>query len=195
MIANPRNELELQLLARLKNDCEASYSILFHKYYKDLVLYAGNIIRSKSTCEDIIQNIFLKLWDDRNDLAIDTSLKSYLLTAVRNSCLDELRHQKVVNTYEADIQNQIHEYEIENYILYSDLYGQLLNAVEQLPEKHREVFKLSRFDNLKHKEIAQKLDVSERTVEERIKKALIQLRINLKEFFIAIYIFFLLFCC
>jgi len=193
MTNRPKNELELQLLVRLKEDCEKSYSILFHKYYKDLVLFAGNILHDKFTCEDIVQNVFLKIWNDRHTLFIETSLKSYLLRAVRNSCLDELRHQKVINNYESNVLKNTNSYETENYILYSDLHEKLINAIKKLPEKHREVFELSRFEDLKYKEIAQQLNISERTVEDRMSKALMQLRTNLKDFLITVYIFFLLF--
>ncbi|MDU1905521.1 MAG: RNA polymerase sigma-70 factor [Dysgonomonas sp.] len=183
---------ELQLLARMKQDCEESFSILFNIYYRDLVLYAGSIIYDRFVCEDIAQNILLKLWNDRHSLFIETSLKSYLLRSVKNSCLDKIRHQKIVDNHAAAMTfTRFSENETENYILHSDLQEQLEKAIEKLPEKYKEIFILSREKELKYKEIAEELNISVRTVEDRMSKALAQLRILLKDFLITyILIFF-----
>ena len=117
-----------------------------HIYYKDLVLFGGTYIPEKSTCEDIVQNIFLKLWNDRKSLVIENSLKSYLLKAVRNYCLDELRHRRIIDEHIAyELKSDSIDIDTtENYILYSDLCRQLKNALEQLPPQEREVFEMSR---------------------------------------------------
>ena len=87
------------LVIALKQDDKQAFTRLFHIYYKDLVLFGGTYIPEKSTCEDIVQNIFLKLWNDRKSLVIENSLKSYLLKAVRNYCLDELRHRRIIDEH------------------------------------------------------------------------------------------------
>ena len=87
------------LVIALKQDDKQAFTRLFHAYYKDLVLFGGTYIPEKSTCEDIVQNIFLKLWNDRKTLEIENSLKSYLLKAVRNYCLDELRHRRIIDEH------------------------------------------------------------------------------------------------
>lgn len=180
--------LELQLLIRLKEGCHESYAILFNTYYKNLVLFAGTIIQDRAVCEDIVQNIFLKLWNERNNLVIETSLKSYLLRAVRNGCLDHLRHQKIVENYVTRLYTTLDDSDsVNNYVLYSDLYVHLQDAISKLPEKQKEAFIMSRFKDMKYKEIAEKLNISERAVEDRISKALSQLRINLKDFLITLF--------
>ena len=78
------------LVIALKQDDKQAFTRLFHAYYKDLVLFGGTYIPEKSTCEDIVQNIFLKLWNDRKSLVIENSLKSYLLKAVRNYLMNLL---------------------------------------------------------------------------------------------------------
>lgn len=187
-------QLESQLLARLKEDCHESYSILFSKYYKNLVLFAGTIIQDKTVCEDIVQNIFLKLWNDRKELIIETSLKSYLLRSVRNSCLDQLRHKKIVESYALKFFLSFDDFDsTENYVFYSDLQQHLKDAISNLPEKQRETFIMSRFKDMKYKEIAETLNISERAVEDRISKALAQLRINLKDFLIILFLLLLYF--
>lgn len=176
---------EYFVLSALKQDSKEAFSLLFQTYYTDLVLFCGNFIKDKGSCEDIVQSIFLKLWNDRKKLQIETSLKSYLLKAVRNSCLDEFRHLEIVRQYESDYKsNVLDAYDTENYILYSDLNGHLHRALQQIPELYREAFEMNRFEGLKYREIAEKLNVSERTVEVRVSKTLELLRKQLKDFFI-----------
>ncbi|MFV0417632.1 MAG: RNA polymerase sigma-70 factor [Dysgonomonas sp.] len=184
-------QFDAQLLARLKENNHKSYSILFQTYYKDLVLFAGSIIQDRATCEDIVQNIFLKLWNERDTLTIETSLKSYLIRATRNSCIDHIRHRKIVDTYINEFFSVNNNYTTEEYILHSDLYNHLQEAISRLPEKPREAFILSRFKDMKYKDIAKKLNVAERTIEDRISKALSQLRIELKDFLLFLYLLFL----
>lgn len=179
---------EERLLAELKCGNESAFSILFDIYYRDLVLYCGRYIGVAAQCEDIVQNVFFRLWRDRNVIRIESSLKSYLLQAVRNHCFDEYRHRRSVRAHVSSIIDSplVYNYETENYVLYSDLEDKLQELMDMLPEKYREVFTMNRFDNLKYREIAKRLNVSERTVEVRIGKALDYLRIHLKEFVFAI---------
>lgn len=173
------------VLSALRQDSKEAFSLLFQTYYTDLVLFCGNFVRDKSTCEDIVQSIFLKLWNDRKSIRIETSLKSYLLKAVRNSCFDEFRHIEVVRQYETEYGSSVLDnYDTENYILYSDLYHHLSRALENIPDLYKEAFLMNRFEGLKYREIAEKLNVSERTVEVRVSKTLDLLRKQLKDFFI-----------
>ena len=181
---------ELSLLIELKNGNQKAYSFLFNKYYKDLVLFGGNFLPNKSICEDIVQNVFLKIWRDRESIEIETSLKSFLLRSVQNSCLDELRHKGVIREHESYSLtfNASDIIDTENYVLYSDLEEHLTEALSKLPDACREAFEMNRLEGLKYREIAEKLHVSERTVEVRIGKALSLLRSHLKEFFITIFL-------
>ena len=180
----PDIQQEYFVLSALKQDSKEAFSLLFQTYYTDLVLFCGNFIKDKDSCEDIVQSIFLKLWNERKNIQIETSLKSYLLKAVRNSCFDEFRHLEIVRQYESDYENPVLDcYDTENYVLYSDLYDHLRYALEQVPEQYREAFVMNRFEGLKYREIALKLNVSERTVEVRVSKALEILRKQLKDFF------------
>jgi len=177
---------EQYLLDELKRGNKVAFTLLFHKYYKDLVIFGGNFLHDKGRCEDIVQNIFLKLWTHQHEFEIDTSLKSFLLRSVQNSCLDELRHRKVVHEHESysELADNTDNIDTENYILYTDLKDNLDEAMKKLPDVCREAFQLNRFEGLKYKEIAEKLHVSERTVEVRIGKAIGLLRHYLKAFFI-----------
>ncbi len=176
------------LLLELKQGDIHAFSFLFRKYYKDLVLFGGRFLPDRNTCEDVVQSVFLKLWQERDCLEIKTSIKSFLLKSVQNSCLDIIRHEQIKQNYEDATQFNFSfdDIDADNYILYSDLKSHLDIALNKLPDNCREAFELNRFDGLKYKEIAQKLDVSERTVEVRIGKAIGLLRQYLKDFFIII---------
>lgn len=181
---------EQYILSGIRQDNKEAFSFLFRMYYTDLVLFCGNFIKTKENCEDIVQTIFLKFWNDRHQIQIETSLKSYLLKAVRNSCFDEYRHLEIVRQYESEKKNSIlEEYNTEQYVLYSDLNDHLSRALDLVPEPDREAFILNRFEGLKYREIAEKLNVSERTVEVRVSKTLELLRKHLKEFFLLLFTF------
>lgn len=181
---------EQYLIARIKQGDKEVFSYLFRRYYKDLVLFGGTILPDQESCEDIVQSVFLKLWKEHATIEINSSLKSYLLKAVRNGCLDQIRHSHVMREHES----YVLEYKIaenldtEKYILYSDLNTHLQQALRQLPEPYREAFELNRLEGMKYREIAEKLNVSERTVEVRIGKALELLRKALKEFLMGLFI-------
>lgn len=175
---------EKELLERLKQNDHSAFSLIFREYYKDLVYYGGSIIPEKELVEDIIQNLFLKLWNERQIIIIETSFKSYLLKAVKNSCLDELRHREIVNIHQEFIlQYNVHcDDNTYDYIFHSDLKERLDAAILQLPPNCRETFELSRLKGMKYKDIALKQNISVRTVDVRISKALSILRFVLKDF-------------
>lgn len=157
---------------------------LFKQYYKSLVLYAGTIIHDQKTCEDIVQNTFLRLLIARKSITIDTSVRRFLIHSVRNRCIDEIRHNKIVSehiTYSmkhnTDISNST-----EDYVLYSELNNKLESAIDKLPTEEKIAFNMSRLDSIKYKDIAKYLNVSQRTVEVRISKALKILASMLKDY-------------
>ncbi|MDR1585463.1 MAG: RNA polymerase sigma-70 factor [Prevotellaceae bacterium] len=176
---------EQKLLNSLKLGNQDAFAYIFNLYYKDLVLFGATILTDKSKVEDIVQSVFLKLWDNRTELQIEISLKSYLLKAVQNSCLDTLKRSRIIpmdlieDTILAD--NLLH-HDTEDYILYSELLQHLDAAIEKLPENYRNVFTLGKIKDMKYSEISNYLLISERTVELRMSKALQLIRLYLKEF-------------
>lgn len=175
---------EQELILQLKEGDKEAFTWLFRKYYRDLVLFAGNYILDKDTCEDIVQNVFVNLWAKRGETDVKVSPKSFLLKSVQNACLDALRHKKTVYQHEAFIASWAQNFDLstEHYILYSDLEKHVADALEKLPLQYRETFELSRIQGIKYKDIAKKFDVSERTIEERIGKTIKLLRYYLKDF-------------
>lgn len=174
---------EEYLLNELKKSNEKAFNALFKIWYKDLVIFAGSFISNKEKCEDIVQSLFLKLWENRCSLHINTSLKSYLLTSVRHYCIDHYKHESIKRTYEElYTSTQFINDDYESYILYSDLSQHLEKALAEMSPVVRETFELSRLSGMKYKEIAIQLQVSERCVEARVSKATQILRQELKEF-------------
>ncbi len=182
-----------EMVERLRMGCQDTYTNLFHLYYKDLVLFAGTFIQNQAVCEDIAQNIFIRLWNEHEHLTITTSLKAYLLSATRNGCLDHIRHLEVRKQYADSLFPEISHSEqaTEQYILYSELQKELKRAVELLNDLQRKCFILSRIHGMKYSDIAELLQVSVRTVELKISQAIQLLKKYLKEYLCLFFAYFL----
>lgn len=189
-MATPTNINQTRLLTELKQGDKHAFEVLFKTYYKDLVLFGGSILQDRFLIEDIVQTVFLRLWNTHKELEIKTSLKSYLLTAVRNSCLDEIRHTEIIREYKEAVPklHQLEDYDTDNYILYSDLSKHLEQAIQKLPEQYARVFRMSRLEGIKYKDIANQLNISERTVEVWISKSLDLLHVYLKDFMFILFL-------
>jgi RNA polymerase sigma-70 factor (ECF subfamily) len=174
---------EKHLLESLQKGDKKSFSYLFSKYYKDLVHFAFTFTRSSEVAEEIVQDVFVKFWENRHFIHISISVKSYLLKATQNKCLDWLKHQKIKEHYKeiAPYITLLSENNTDQYLLLSELQTNLDKALSTLPGEVAEAFRLSRFADLKYTEIAEKQNVSVRTVEVRISRAIRLLREALKE--------------
>jgi RNA polymerase sigma-70 factor (ECF subfamily) len=187
-VANRISLVEKVLISRLKAGDDSAFSCIFTAFYKDLVIFAARFTRDLNNAEEIVQDTFVRLWEDHELINVTVSLKSYLLKIVQNKCIDWLRHRKIIQVhYNYVIENSpSFIYDTENYILYSELQGAIEASIDNLPEEVAEVFRMSRNKGLKYHEIADILRVSVRTVEVRIGKALHLLRDNLKEYLVFI---------
>jgi RNA polymerase sigma-70 factor (ECF subfamily) len=188
MTTKPDPLYEKVLLEKVRESDQSSFSFIFTVYYSDLVQFAGTFIRDLDTCEEIVQDTFVYFWESRQTLIIQTSLKSYLLKMIQNRCIDWLRHLKIreqYNTY-ADHQFRLMENNTENYIFFSELEANLEEALNLLPPEIALAFRMNRQEGLTQNEIAARQNVSVRTIEVRIGKALILLREQLKDYLITI---------
>lgn len=163
---------------RFREGDREAFSRLFEMYYTDLVLYCGSFIKSRERCEDIVQDVFVKMWAERDNMTVRSTLKYYLLRSVRNSFIDEVRHSKVELRYQADlsIAERSNSLDTMNYVLYSDAEESVRKALATLSRDEREVFISSRYHHLKYEEIAKKMSISVRTVEVRMSKAVNKLK-------------------
>ncbi|MFW5656814.1 MAG: RNA polymerase sigma-70 factor [Bacteroidota bacterium] len=155
-----------------------TFEKVFREYFPGLVLFALKYVPDEDTARDICHTVFINLWDKRDEVNFEKPMKSYLFTAVYNRCLnhlrdnkkfdrDELTTEKLETNQDADYRDALEENENEQ-----EIYA----AIQALPEKCREIFLLSRFEELKYAQIAEKLDISVKTVEAQMSKALKILR-------------------
>ena len=173
----------------ISHDRKNGFKQLFETCYPRLLRFAGDYIGNTHYAEDILQNVFLKIWEKWPSLAMDTNLYAYLLTMVKNHCLDYMRHQQVVNRYTS---NRKAEMEFNCYAIskfdpeqtdIETLERLAEKAIAELPEQCRKVFEMSRYEGLKYKEIAERLGLTVKTVETHISNALKILRVTLKDCF------------
>jgi RNA polymerase sigma-70 factor (ECF subfamily) len=175
---------ERNIIERLRSGDRTAFELLFQFYYPGLVIYATQFAVDELQAEDIVQNMFIKLWEKRQRVKLVDSLKSYFFTSVRNSCLNSLKHQQVESKYIGQLYDMSEKnllYQPNLYIA-SELQEIIRQAIDELPERCREVFVMSRLEQMKNDEIAEKLNLSKRTVETHISHALKILRVKLKDY-------------
>jgi RNA polymerase sigma-70 factor (ECF subfamily) len=174
---------DTEIIRRIKQGDEGQFESLFRSSYVSLVRYAKTLIRDHDTAEEIVQDLFFRLWKDREKLQIESSLNGYLYRAVHNRCLHHINHNKVVEKYAREMAfNATESNETPTDILnYRDLQAKIAGILERLPEKCGKIFCMSRFEGLKYSEIAEKLSVSIKTVEANMGRALKEFRKALAE--------------
>lgn len=181
-------ENETLLLAALKLDSHEAFLQIFHKYYPDLVLFASRFILDSETCEDIVQEAFIKIWANRKILEIRTSLRTYLISLVQHLALNEIKHRKVRTLYQDTYHEMILALPADEHVFYTELNDAMQKLLSQLDPEVLETYSLSRTHHLKYTEIAEKLNISVRTVEARVSKAVKFLQKNLKGYKFIIYL-------
>jgi RNA polymerase sigma-70 factor (ECF subfamily) len=174
------------LITALQQNDIKMFEKVFRHFYNPLCSYANGILSDPDEAEDVVQQTMMVVWEKRNELQINTSFKSYLYRAVHNQSLNKLRHLKVRSGYETDqMASGAQFYEAASAtVARKELKQHIADAIEKLPEQCRMVFKLSRFEEMKYAEIAGHLDISVKTVENHMGKALKLLREHLSEFMI-----------
>jgi RNA polymerase sigma-70 factor (family 1) len=175
---------EQEIVGAIKQGNERIFEETFRKYYQSLCNYANSILKEMDESEEIVQNLFLSIWEKRSDLEITISLKSYLYRAVHNHCLNRIKHLKIREEYQQYATNFYDaSYEsVSQTIMKNELEQKIEEAIKKLPEQCRLIFRMSRFEELKYNEIAEQLELSPKTVENQIGKALKFLRIELSEY-------------
>lgn len=170
-------------------DFETAFEHLFKMEFKGLHRYAYTVVKDEATAEEMVQNVFCKLWEKRGDIIFHQSAKAYLYRSVYNESLNYLKHLKVVTKYQNyAAQNKEHNRHAELETEHKELQRHLSNALNELPEQCRTIFQMSRFEELKYREIADKLDLSVKTIEHQMGKALRILRSKLVDFLPVIFI-------
>ena len=171
------------LVARLARGDRAAFEAVFHEHYVSLVRFAEAMLRSREAGEDIVQEVLLNLWRQRENLRIDDSLRAYLYRAVRNRALNSVRNDRVRREALPDLVKESPEPAASEVgLLEGELEAAVRAAIAQLPPRCREIFELSRFKGLRYVEIAETLGISVKTVETQMGRALKILRERLAPF-------------
>ena len=180
-----------QIALRLSKRDEAAFEQVFKTHYKNLHAYAFTILKDEDEAEEMVQQVFFKLWERSEHLSFSGPIAAYLYRAVHNESLNFIKHQKVKAGHQLQV-----AYSMKNKseqaspkMIRKELENKFREALNELPEQCRTVFQLSRFEDMKYKEIADKLDISVKTVENHMGKALKLLRTKLVDFLPLLLIF------
>lgn len=171
---------DTELLALMKADDHAAFNEIYDRYWKFLLQAVYQVSRNRADCLDICQTVFLWFWENRATIRITATLKGYLYNAVKFKLANLIRNGKVRETLFDDLEAvDIHSYK-SNELELKQLQDFIRQLIQELPVRCREVFLLSRDEQLSHKEIAERLGISEKTVEDHITRAIGRLRAPLE---------------
>jgi len=173
-------ELYIQIMAKsahTNDDGTAVLESMFKTFYPVLAAYCQKYVKNEETARDIVQDVFLKVWENRRNVDFSMPLHSYLLKIAHNCCMNHLQRLKTEQNYLNNASMQLLEMEAQYDHLFDQLVADALQeqidqVVEQFPEQCRDIFRKSRYEGMSHKDIARDLNISVRTVETQIYRAL-----------------------
>ncbi|RIH64200.1 RNA polymerase sigma-70 factor [Mariniphaga sediminis] len=162
-----------QLTERIKSDDIGAFKSLYDLYSRQLLNFILQYLKETGEAEEILQDVFLSVWESRKSLQVDKSVKSYLFRIAVNKVYNHLKRRVVERKYQYYLSNNEHtsENNIEDKIYFSELKETIDQILGQLPVQQRRIFRLSRLEGMSHDEIAKKFNISVRTVENQIYRA------------------------
>jgi RNA polymerase sigma-70 factor, ECF subfamily len=172
-----------EIIRRIRQGDTKQYESLFRSTYVSLVRYAKILIKDHDSAEEIVQDLFFRLWQNREKIKIKSSLNGYLFKSVHNRCLHWIEHKRVIERYEHEMvfqQKDISE-DPDDILNYKELQARIARILARLPERCGMIFYMNRFEDLKYVEIAEKLSISVKTVEANMGRALKEFRKALSE--------------
>lgn len=167
-----------EAINRIRRGDKKEFESLFRSSYVPLVRYARTMINDQDTAEEIVQDLFFRIWQNREKINIESSLNGYLYRSVHNMCLHYIDHQKIVEKYsrEAGLREEANAVDPEEILQHKELQSAIKLILSRLPERCSLIFCMNRFEGLKYAEIAEKLSLSVKTVEANMGKALKEFR-------------------
>lgn len=163
---------------------------IFKSHFKDLVAYAFGILKDQQDAEDIVQEVFFSLWKRKNSLAIESTIESYLFSAVKHGCMNRFRNEKVKTSYKNSIkpEDKLINMTPYNHLINKELESLIASSLADLPSKSLKIFNMNRYDQKKYREIAEEMSISLKTVEAHISRVLKHLRLKLDRYMIIVFI-------
>jgi len=190
-----RVDIDSKLISGLKKDDHDSFQQLFEYYSVPLYKFAIGYLKSKELTEDLVQEVFLKIWDNRENLKTNTSFQSYLFTIALNSVRKHFNNLSKQTEFKHQILTDLSEnqYDLDKNLDYEFLLEKLDEFISQMPEKRREVFIKKKYEEKSLKEIAEELSITPKTVEYHITEAMKYLKNEFERFNLHGILFFQLF--
>ena len=176
--------IESRWVKKILEGDSQSFESLFNAYCQKLISFSRRYVVDKQIAENIVQDVFVNIWTNRSNLDYSRSIKTYLFTAVKNNSYKYLRHLNIEREHKAIMFDVIESIDPAIKVEKDETAGQVHQEISNLPEKCREIFSMSKIDKLKYSEIADILDISVKTVETQMGRALKKLRANLKHLII-----------
>jgi RNA polymerase sigma-70 factor (ECF subfamily) len=188
---------DINLLRNIKQGDSHSFELLFRRLYPKLCAYAQKFLHDTNDSKEVVQELFLNIWKNRDRIDEGQSLTSYLFISTKNRCLNLLETKKNRSKHAELLWYLYVQESTENnnafqQLVVNDLEKNLNIAVEHLPKECKKIFELSRYEGLKYQEIAQQLNISIKTVETQMSRALTKLRLEMKEHLTMLLILFIL---
>lgn len=172
-----------QIIRKIKKGDIKAFELFFKQNYTDLCNYAFYYLKNAEDAEEVVQDIFYIIWKNRKELNIK-SIKSYLYQSVKNNCLQTIRHRSLNEKFISYVKHSYEEQgeQADKILNAKDINEIIEKTFNSLPARCKQIFKLSRYEGLKYREIAKKLSISIKTVEANMGKALMHFRNNLKAY-------------
>lgn len=188
---NPLTQSQ-DITLRIKAGDKQAFEEVFRRCYEEMCGYASRYLEDEDEAEEIVQEVFFNYWNKKETLDIVESLEGYLFRSVRNACLNHLKHMQVRTKFVQQASLNEEENSFSNSIEVLELQERIESCICRLPPERKKIFKLSREEGLKYREIAAQLGLSIKTVETQMGKALKFLRENLTEYLPVLLLIFLL---
>lgn len=183
--------MELTLPGELLIKNKEDFEHLFRSYYSVLCAYANTFLKDVDTSEEVVQEMMFKLWTNRGNIRIESSVKSYLFRSVRNASLNVIKHVAIREEHKRFVeQSNASEERFEDQVVFSELHEKIREAIDRLPMERKRIFIMSRYDGKTYQQIADELKLSIKTVENQMGKALKTLREELSEYLPWLILFF-----
>ena len=186
-----------EIVRKIISGDEPSFEKVYRYFYPRLNYFAKQYVFNDETSKNIVQDVFTELWDKRNTLQEDSNLNAWLFTVTKNKSLKIISHLKSQKNYDSYLKSRqldvnyiaLSDFDTSNFV-FEELQVQIIAALEKLSPASRKVFEMSRFEDRKNREIAEELNLSIKTVEAHISKALRSLKADLKDYLPLFYILF-----